>query len=86
MESTKSKLVLETALLGATTAVLYFLLFYFEDNVLQWCRGFKKDGWYFLAPILIALVFSAAHGAFTSNFWRLLGIRAKGNNKEQAVD
>ena len=86
MESTKSKLVLEAALLGATTTVLYFLLFYFEDNVLQWCRGFKEDGWYFLAPIIIALVFSAVHGAFTSNFWRLLGIRAKGNNREEATD
>ena len=86
METTETKLAVGTALLCITSAVLYFLLYYFEDAVLGWSKGFKEDGWYFLAPILIALVFSAVHGAFTSNFWRLLGIRAKGNNKEQAVD
>ncbi|MCZ6622984.1 MAG: hypothetical protein O7B35_01915 [Deltaproteobacteria bacterium] len=86
MQITKTKLALETVLLGITTAGLYFLLYYFEDTVLGWSNGFKKDGWLFLAPIAIALVFSAAHGAFTGHFWELLGIRAKGVNNEQAVD
>ncbi len=86
METTKSKLVLETVLLSITTAVLYFLLFYFEDTVLGWSNGFKEDGWFFSMPIVIALVFSVVHGAFTGHFWRLLGIRAKGNNREEATD
>ena len=81
MKFTKTKLVLETALLGISSAVLYFLLFYFEDTVLGWSKGFKKEGWLFIAPIVIALVFSAVHGAFTGHFWELLGIRAKERNK-----
>ncbi len=81
MKFTKTKLVLETALLGIGSAVLYFLLFYFEDTVLGWSKGFKKEGWFFIAPIVIALVFSVVHGAFTGHFWELLGIRAKARNK-----
>jgi len=81
MKFTKTKLVLETALLGICSAVLYFLLFYFEDTVLGWSKGFKKVGWLFIAPIVIALVFSVVHGAFTGHFWELLGIRAKARNK-----
>lgn len=78
MDTTKNKLALKTALLGIITAVLYFLLYYYEDTVLRWSKGFKEDGWFFLAPVVIAFVFSAVHGAFTSHFWRLLGIRSKG--------
>jgi len=81
MKFTKTKLVFETALLGFSSAVLYFLLFYFEDTVLGWSKGFKKEGWFFIAPIVIAFVFSAVHGAFTGHFWELLGIRAKEKNK-----
>jgi hypothetical protein len=80
MEKTRTKLVLETALLGITTTGLYFLLYHFEDSVLGWSHGFQEDGWFFLAPIVLALVFSAVHGGFTDHFWRLLGIRAKGKN------
>ena len=77
MTSAKSKLFLQTLLLGAISAVLYFLLYTFEDRILERSGGFAVDGWYFLAPILIALIFSAVHGVFTSHFWELLGIRAK---------
>jgi len=34
--------------------VLYFLLYYFEDSVLERSRGFEEVGWYFLTPIIIA--------------------------------
>ncbi len=81
MKFTKTKLVLETALLGIGSVVLYFLLFYFEDTVLGWSKGFKKVGWFFIAPIIIAFVFSVVHGAFTGHFWELLGIRGKVRNK-----
>ncbi len=77
MKTAKSKLFLQTILLGAISAVLYFLLYTFEDRILERSGGFAVDGWYFLAPILIALIFSAVHGVFTSNFWELLGVRAK---------
>jgi len=77
MKTAKSKLFLQTLLLGAISAVLYFLLFYFENRILELSRGFAVNGWYFLAPIYIALIFSAVHGVFTSHFWELLGIRAK---------
>ncbi len=77
MTTAKSKLLLQTLLLGAISAVLYFLLYTFEDRILERSRGFAVDGWYFLLPILIALIFSAVHGVFTSHFWELWGIRAK---------
>ncbi len=77
MKMAKSKLFLQTLLLGAISAVLYFLLYTFEDRILDWSGGFAVNGWYFLAPIYIALIFSAVHGVFTSHFWELLGIRAK---------
>ena len=77
MKMATSKLFLQTILLGAISAVLYFLLYYFEDRILDWSGGFAVDRWYFLAPIFIALIFSAVHGVFTSHFWELLGIRAK---------
>ena len=77
MKMAKSKLFLQTLLLGAISAVLYFLLYTFEDRILDWSGGFAVNGWYFLAPIYIALIFSAVHGVFTSHFWELMGIRAK---------
>ncbi len=77
METAKSKLLVQTTLLAALIAVLYFLLYYFEDWILERSGGFSVNGWYFLAPIFIALVFSAVHGVFTSHFWELLGVRAK---------
>ncbi len=77
MKTAKRKLFLQTLLLGAISAVLYFLLYTFEDRILERSGGYAIDGWYFLVPIFIALIFSAVHGVFTSNFWELLGIRAK---------
>jgi hypothetical protein len=36
-----------------------------------------KGNWaYVLVPILIAFVFSLAHGTFTSRFWNSLGLKA----------
>jgi len=77
MKTTETKLLIQAILLGTITAVLYFLLYYFEDSLLERSRGFEEDGWYFLTPIIIALIFSAVHGVFTSHFWELLGIRAR---------
>jgi hypothetical protein len=59
---------------GAITAVLYTLLFIFEDRILE-VTG--KGGWSFLIPMAIAFALSYTHGTFTASFWDLLGVRAK---------
>ena len=59
---------------GALTAVLYWLLFYHETQVL----GLSSQGkWAFWAPVTIAFVISYTHGAFTGEFWDMLGVKAK---------
>ncbi len=59
---------------GALTAALYWLLFHHETQVL----GLSSQGkWAFWAPVTIAFVFSYTHGAFTGEFWDLLGVKAK---------
>lgn len=59
---------------GGLTAVLYFLLYFFEAQIVQIT---SKGGWSFLIPIAIAFAISYGHGNFTSAFWDWLGIRAK---------
>ncbi len=59
--------------LGAIVAGLYGLLFVYEEEVIRLCR---QGGWMFLFPVSVAFVFSIFHGAFTSMFWDLLGVRA----------
>ena len=68
-----------TLLLGSASAVLYLLLFLFSD-VLPELAAITRQGEhkiYALVPIVIALLFSFVHGAFTGQFWDLLGLRAK---------
>lgn len=60
--------------LGTMVAVLYWLLFANEARILDLSR---QGNWSCLILIAIALVFSFVHGAFTSHFWDLLGLRAK---------
>ena len=63
---------------GVTTAILYALLFFFEDEIM---RSFtRKDGFYPALPVLTALIFSFSHGAFTGYFWDVLGINSKQMN------
>jgi hypothetical protein len=59
---------------GGLTAVLYFLLFYFEDEIVEVT---SKGGWSFLLPVVIAFAISYGHGNFTAAFWDWLGIKAK---------
>lgn len=73
----KKKLLLETVILGLISAGLYFSLYYFEDTIMGWSKGYKESGWLFLTPLVVAFVFSAVHGAFTSHFWESFGIKAK---------
>jgi flagellar biosynthesis protein FliQ len=53
---------------------LYWLLFANETRIIDLSR---QGSWSSLILIAIALIFSFVHGAFTSQFWDLLGLRAK---------
>lgn len=67
-----------TLLLGAVSAGLYFLLFLYSDRLVELAAATRQgEQRYALIPIVIALVFSFIHGAFTGRFWELLGLRAK---------
>ncbi|OGI39812.1 MAG: hypothetical protein A2140_00575 [Candidatus Muproteobacteria bacterium RBG_16_62_13] len=59
---------------GGGALVLYFLLYLFEDSILEFT---SRGGWYFAGPVAIAFVISYVHGNFTSQFWDMLGIKAK---------
>ncbi len=60
--------------LGALTGLMYFTLFHYERDVLSLTAQGK---WSFFIPLAVAFVISFAHGAFTSHFWDVLGIKAK---------
>ncbi len=70
--------LIQTVSLGIISATLYFLLYYFEEPILDWS---KQGGWYFIVPLTIAFVFSLVHGAFTGHFWDFLGVKAKSVKK-----
>lgn len=74
METNRSSALIQTLSLGILSAVLYFLLYYFEEPILNWS---EQGGWYFMVPISIAFIFSLVHGAFTGHFWDFLGVKAK---------
>jgi hypothetical protein len=67
-----------TLILGAASAGLYFLLFLYADRFAAIAQATHEGHkLYALIPIAIAMVFSFVHGAFTGQFWDLLGLRAK---------
>jgi len=68
----------QVALWGITSVILYFLLYFFEESILE---SSKQGHWFFIVPIAIAFVFSLVHGTFTSHFWDLLGVKAKSIKK-----
>lgn len=68
------KQVTRAALFGLVSVVLYFLLYLFEDEILEFT---SQGGWYFIAPVVIAFLISFVHGNFTAHFWEVLGIKAK---------
>lgn len=67
-------LMTRAALFGVVSLALYFILYLFEDSILAFA---SRGGWYFIAPVVIAFVFSYVHGNFTAFFWDVLGIKAK---------
>jgi len=49
-------------------------VFFNQQTVLAWSVNYS---WSFLIPIVIALVFSFVHGAFTGAFWDAVGLKPK---------
>jgi pheromone shutdown protein TraB len=67
-----------TLILGAASAGLYLLLFLFSDRLTELAAATRAGhAIYALVPLVVAMVFSLVHGAFTGQFWDLLGLRAK---------
>jgi hypothetical protein len=64
---------------GATSTLLYALLYVYEGPILKWTTRGK---WYFILPVAIAFVLSFFHGGFTGYFWEVLGVRAKTTEKK----
>lgn len=60
---------------GTVTAMLYALLFAFEEDVMA--SFTRTDGLYPLLPVAAAFAFSFSHGAFTGYFWDALGVKAR---------
>lgn len=77
MSDTRAKSILITVLLGCIVAALYALLFVYAPQFEELARRTRSgEKILFLIPIVIALVFSWAHGAFTGHFWEVMGLRA----------
>ena len=63
---------------GTASAVLYLMLYLFSDTLPELAAATRKgEKIYALVPLVIAMIFSLVHGAFTGAFWDLLGLRAK---------
>lgn len=60
---------------GVISGALYLLLYLYEREMVTVFT--RTDGWYPALPVIAALVFSFAHGAFTGYFWEVLGVTGK---------
>jgi hypothetical protein len=65
---------IKVLLWGSLVVALYAGLYVGETQLVQWTAPGK---WTFIVPIVIAFLFSFAHGHFTGEFWDWLGIKPK---------
>lgn len=78
--STRSLVI--TLILAAMSSGLYILLYMFSEELTGFTSAARSgELLYAFIPIIVALVFSFVHGAFTGHFWNLLGLRAKKQSK-----
>jgi drug/metabolite transporter superfamily protein YnfA len=77
--SVKKKPVVKMLVMGALSLALYAALLTHQDLVNS---TFGRGGWYAVLLIVTAFVFSFVHGAFTGDFWTVLGIEAAKKKKE----
>ncbi len=66
--------LIKVILWGISVVVLYTALYLKAEELLAWTSQGK---WTFIGVMIIAFVFSIAHGNFTSQFWDLLGVKPK---------
>lgn len=75
----KKKPVVKMVAMGIVSIALYAMLLNHQDTVNE---TFGKGSWYAFLPIVTAFVFSFVHGAFTGDFWTVVGIEAAKKKKE----
>ena len=73
-KKSKQQIFVKTLVLGLITLTLYAGLLYRQREIMDLIA---KGRWIFFVPVSIAFLFSYIHGAFTANFWDLLGIKAR---------
>ena len=67
--------LVKAVLYGAASAALYLLLYLYADQTVELARRAQEgEHIWFLAPIVIAFVFSYVHGTFTAYFWHAIGL------------
>jgi hypothetical protein len=67
--------LVKAVLYGAASAALYVLLYLYADRTVELARRVQQgEHIWFLAPIVIAFVFSYVHGMFTAYFWDAIGL------------
>jgi len=71
--STKKKPYGRLLIMGACSLSLYIGLMTHQEMINTY---FGKGGAYAFLPIVAAFIFSYFHGAFTGDFWTVLGIEA----------
>ncbi len=65
-------------IMGVFSVSLYTLLYFFSVDIVAIAKNTNAgQKSFFFIPIVIAMIFSLAHGAFTSHFWDILGVKAK---------
>ena len=63
---------------GVLSISLYGLLYWLSTDIKSLAQAtYAGHKQLFFIPIVVALVFSLIHGAFTSHFWDSLGVKAK---------
>ncbi|MDH5648301.1 MAG: hypothetical protein OEY67_01490 [Gammaproteobacteria bacterium] len=76
IESAFNRQVGKVLLYGITSTLLYTMLYEFSGAIKHIAQlTYQGDKHLFYVPILIALGFSLVHGAFTSHFWDVLGLK-----------
>ena len=76
--------LVKAVMYGAASLALYALLFLYADETVELARRTREgEKIWFLVPIVIAFVFSLAHGAFTSSFWNAIGLKPAGKKRRK---
>ncbi len=74
--------LVKAVLYGAASAALYVLLYLYADQTVEFARRAQQgEHFWFLAPIVIAFVFSYVHGTFTAHFWDAIGLNPAGKKR-----